>query len=432
MLDEWGRKEESEVFRKMGTIQWKTVAIFLLDHLVRLVEGVDVEEVTSATRLSYVQAILGRDGSVAFEGRDQLSDNIITITGERETLQSEVDKLEDKVEELLMKLSLKPESEEEYSLKVRELSKTKREYENVMKAAVEEYTDLKKQLRDEQMGRIGAEEKWKQWAEREVQRTREEKGEEVEESSRKNSEKEMEKEIQVRAGKLVAAERKKWQAKGKTRSVETMSVGTQFDHFLEEERSLRVEVAVQTEEEVTVQVGRQNEERKGGTRSDIVVEDVIMKDSPSLYEDLSGYEDEGVGERLMEGRVASPVTPRQKATKKPRVAKNKTTSCPLPSGGKVSTSAFVIHGIPTARPMSESVQDVKKVGLRGVIGARWLLGENRRVGKLTSSLVIFLDPKAKVTFDQAGSWIKIRGRKLPAEVYDFDRGKSTGARERRV
>ncbi|KAF8424213.1 hypothetical protein EV426DRAFT_707967 [Tirmania nivea] len=70
---------------------------------------------------------------------------------------------------------------------------------------------------------------------------------------------------------------------------------------------------------------------------------------------------------------------------------------------KVSTLAFVVYGISTMRPMSETIQDVKKTGLSEVIGARWLQEEYRRVGKLTSSLVIFLDPKAKVTFDEADS-----------------------------
>ncbi|KAF8421168.1 hypothetical protein EV426DRAFT_609501 [Tirmania nivea] len=107
-----------------------------------------------------------------------------------------------------------------------------------------------------------------------------------------------------------------------------------------------------------------------------------------MYEDLSGYEDE-------EGVVASPATLKQKVTKRSRAIKNKRTICPLSSGKQVSTSAFVVHGIPTMRPMSEPIQDVKKTGLSGVVGAMWLLGEYRRVGKLTSSLVIFLDPKAR-------------------------------------
>ncbi|KAF8424616.1 hypothetical protein EV426DRAFT_712428 [Tirmania nivea] len=260
---------------------------------------------------------------------------------------------------------------------------------------------------------------------------REEKEAGTEKSLRKKWEQQMEKEVGVRAKKLIAMEKKKWQAKGKARSIETTSVGTQFDYFVKEERRLQVEVAVQTEEEVMVKIKGRDEEREGEVVLDTGAEDAIMKDGFDMYEDLSRYEDKEDDERLVEERVVPPATRKQKATKRPRVAKNRTTSCPLPSEKKVSTLAFVVHGIPTARPMLESVQDVKKVGLRGVIGARWLLGENRRVGKLTSSVVIFLDPKAKVTFDQAGSWIKIRGRKLPAEVYDFDRGRNTGMREHR-
>ncbi|KAF8420904.1 hypothetical protein EV426DRAFT_674716 [Tirmania nivea] len=229
----------------------------------------------------------------------------------------------------------------------------------------------------------------------------------------------MEKKMQVRAGKLIAAERKKWQAKGKARLIETMSVGIQSDFFVEDEKKPQVEVAVQTEEESTVQM-KTLKGKKGG----VIELDVIMEDRSDMYEDLSGYEDE-------EGIVASLATLKQKVTKRSRVTKNKRTICLLPSGKKVSTSAFVVHGIPTMRPMSETIQDVKKTGLSGVVGARWLLGEYRRVGKLTSSLVIFLDPKAKVTFDEAGSWIKLRGRKLSMDAYDFDRGKHTGLGEPR-
>ena len=29
--------------------------------------------------------------------------------------------------------------------------------------------------------------------------------------------------------------------------------------------------------------------------------------------------------------------------------------------------------------------------MRGIRGARWLLGENRRIGKATSSVLVFLD-----------------------------------------
>ncbi|KAF8419562.1 hypothetical protein EV426DRAFT_615153, partial [Tirmania nivea] len=239
MLDEWGRRNESEVFCKMGVQDWKTVAIFLLEHVVRLVEGVGLEEASPGTGLSYVQAILGEDGSVVFEGREELSKNIITIIGGREALQSEVDELEDKVGELLQELSRK---EEAYPETARELSKIERGYTIAMNAAVEENLDLKKQLVEAQLAKFRAETKWKQWAEREVQGKREEVETGAEDGSKREREQKLEKEIQVRAGKLVAAERKKWQAKGKARSIETMSV------VEDEKKKPQVEVAVQTEE----------------------------------------------------------------------------------------------------------------------------------------------------------------------------------------
>ncbi|KAF8430335.1 hypothetical protein EV426DRAFT_581050 [Tirmania nivea] len=89
MFDEWGRENELEMFHKMGVENWKTVAMFLLEHVVRLVEGVGLEEAPPGTGSAYVQAILGEDGSVAFEGRDELSEKIVSIIGEREGLQSE-------------------------------------------------------------------------------------------------------------------------------------------------------------------------------------------------------------------------------------------------------------------------------------------------------------------------------------------------------
>jgi len=55
----------------------------------------------------------------------------------------------------------------------------------------------------------------------------------------------------------------------------------------------------------------------------------------------------------------------------------------------VDTRAFVVHGIACQRPMTDTIQDVKKTGLRGIIRTRWLMGGQRRAGKTTSSVVIF-------------------------------------------
>ena len=75
----------------------------------------------------------------------------------------------------------------------------------------------------------GVEQKWKEWAE---------------------------KEIQVRAGKVVALERKKWQAKGKALPIEVTTSASQTDHAPAEEKK---EEGAQTE----VEKHRKGEKRKG-------------------------------------------------------------------------------------------------------------------------------------------------------------------------
>ncbi|KAF8415348.1 hypothetical protein EV426DRAFT_722150 [Tirmania nivea] len=77
--------------------------------------------------------------------------------------------------------------------------------------------------------------------------------------------------------------------------------------------------------------------------------------------------------------------------------------------------AVVIHGVPCQRPIADIIQDM---GVRGIMGARWLFGGNWRLGKATSSVVVFFDRKLAV-----GSHLKMRGRWLPMEAYDFNRGK---------
>lgn len=88
------------------------------------------------------------------------------------------------------------------------------------------------------------------------------------------------------------------------------------------------------------------------------------------------------------------------------------------SNGEVLAKAFIIHGISCQRPIAETVQDVRREGFR-VTGARWLVGARRRFGKPTSSVVIYLNAEIPI-YTQDG-WLRVRGRKLPVEVYDFDR-----------
>jgi len=115
--------------------------------------------------------------------------------------------------------------------------------------------------------------------------------------------------------------------------------------------------------------------------------------------------------------TAPPVTKKQverhqstKARKGSHPAKNTP-----PVGDSSSARAIVIHGVPCQRPMAGVIQDV---GVRGIMGARWLLGGNRRVRKATSSVVVFFNRTLAI-----GSHLKMRGRWLPIVAYDFNRGR---------
>ena len=83
------------------------------------------------------------------------------------------------------------------------------------------------------------------------------------------------------------------------------------------------------------------------------------------------------------------------------------------SAGGAITKAVVVHGISTNWRVSGVADCVE--GIMGwVIGSRWLLGAGQRVGKIASSMVIylnkevFLGPKAYVRM--AGAEFPIAGR----------------------
>jgi len=56
--------------------------------------------------------------------------------------------------------------------------------------------------------------------------------------------------------------------------------------------------------------------------------------------------------------------------------------------------------------------------MREIMGARWLLGGNRRVGKATCSVVVSFNRTLAIE-----SHLKMRGRWLPIVAYDFNRGR---------
>jgi len=65
--------------------------------------------------------------------------------------------------------------------------------------------------------------------------------------------------------------------------------------------------------------------------------------------------------------------------------------------------------------MADTILDVV---VKGRMGARWFFGGMWRLGKATSSLVVFYDRKLALR-----SHLEVKGRWLPIEAYDFDRGR---------
>jgi len=207
--------------------------------------------------------------------------------------------------------------------------------------------------------------------------------------------------------------------------VEMVTAATQTNHF-QEPTVVQVDDGTQTEVglgELEKAMKKMRERKGEGSAKDS--EDTEMKDRSynsdsyrEMYEDLSGYEDEDVA--LVS---APPATNKKQAAlhsaakpagKRSRPAKTPPRSI-SPDNNGLLVKAMVIHGVPRQRPMGETIPDV---GVKRIIGASWLLGGMRRLGKATSSAVVFFYRKLAL-----GSHLKVRGRWLPIEVYDFDRGR---------
>jgi len=222
----------------------------------------------------------------------------------------------------------------------------------------------------------------------------------------------------------VSAERKKWQAKGKALPVEIVTIATQTDH-IQEPTVVQVDGSTQTEvalEQLEKAMERKRK-RKGKERAKDSV-DTVMKDGSNnseidreMFEDLSGYEDEDealVAAPPATKKQAAPRSAARPAGKRSRPAKTPPRSASPDDNGPL-VKAMVIHGVVYQGPMADTIQDV---GVNGIMGARWLLGGMRRLGKATISVVVFFDRKLAL-----GSHLRVRGRWLPIEAYDFDRGR---------
>ena len=107
---------------------------------------------------------------------------------------------------------------------------------------------------------------------------------------------------------------------------------------------------------------------------------------------------------------AQPFTPQAQPTPRTQPSRN------VP----IHTRAIIVKGIPTSRKIGKlwrwMEEDNKGIGLK-IIGARWLLQEARRVGKLASSVVLYLPSGVK-----AGTRLRMGQKWFTTCVYDFDRG----------
>ena len=83
------------------------------------------------------------------------------------------------------------------------------------------------------------------------------------------------------------------------------------------------------------------------------------------------------------------------------------------SAGGAMTKAVVVHGISTNWRVSGVADCVE--GIMGwVIGSRWLLGAGRRVGKMASSMVVYLD---KEVFLGPKAYVQMAGAEYSVVLY---------------
>ena len=189
----------------------------------------------------------------------------------------------------------------------------------------------------------------------------------------------------------------------------TVEASIQTVETRQEERGIQTEVSVDKVDVLVEAMERKKNRKKGKGKERRKDDDTVMKDGSGdlttdryrEYEDLSSYEEEDetlVPEPPAKEKQAAR-RPAAKAEKKSQPAK-KPLRRPSPKNDTL-VKALVVHGIPCQRPLAELVQDV---GPGGIMGARWLLGGARRLGKTTSSVVIFFDKKLAL-----GTHLKVKG-----------------------
>ena len=365
MVDKWGHEWRERRMSKLTEDEWKDIAEFLLSHTVDLVDSELLEGDIQMKQFDLALRILGEDGSVDGEGRRAISKAFWNLAVERDDSCGRQDDVDDKLEardkmiaglrgQLAEVTTRKDSSELEKQL-------TDQTYSIVLLA--EDGMRMKEELQIAEQkveeAEEKTEEKWRAWAE---------------------------KEVQVKAGKAVSAERKKWQAKLKALPVETVMTATQTDH-IQKPKAIQVDDGTQTEvalEELEKAMEKKRERKGKGRAKDS--EDVVMKDGSDnsdtyqeMYEDLSGYEDEDealVAAPPATKKQAAPRSAARPAGKRSRPTKTPPRSTSLDDNGPL-VKATVIHGVPYQRPMADTIQDV---GVKGIMGATLALRRYAEIG----------------------------------------------------
>jgi len=312
---------------------WKDVAEFLLLHTVRLVNSVLLSGHSDMQEFNLMLRILGEDGNVNGEGRKRIANAYEKLARDREEVYQQQDDVEDKLEardrliaglrEELRSLTKKRDSSDlELLLAYKTLM-----IDMLVAQADRMEEKLKAAERKAEEAEKGAEEKWRAWAE---------------------------KEAQVKAGKVVSAERKQWQAKGKALPVETVTIATKTYHIQEPTVAQSGE-GTQTEvvlEELEKAIKRKRERKGKGRAKD--TEDTVMKGGSDNSDSYREMYEALVAAPPATKKQAAPRLAAKPAGKRSRPAKTPPRS-PSPDENGPLVKAMVIHGVPCQRPMADTI-----------------------------------------------------------------------------
>jgi len=344
VLDSVAVRQAKKFKDALGKDFWRNAAESMLEQLVYFTEEVLVETEPEMKKYDLLLRILGMHGEGMWKGREEIKELIQKAIRERDDNYGMQDNTDDQIEALqvvnkglreeLAKLATGTDSELQAKLAESTHFTAIMVEQKIQRDAQDAVTEREHQKELEE-----CEEKWKKWAE---------------------------KEAQLKAGKAVSAERKKWQAKGKALPVEMVPHATQTQPEEEMVKPMLVtssvqmvetrqeERGIQTEADVLVEaMERKNNRKMGKGKERRKDEDTEMKDgSGDLdtdryqdYEDLSGYEEEDetlTPEPPAKGKQTAR-RPAALAGKKSQPAKTHSRSTP-PNNTLVK--ALVFHRIP--------------------------------------------------------------------------------------